>query len=166
MTPEKHVLAQQQNVTSSSTVLPDGRRTEGKTVEEPSKSEPALIPSVQVKTTQQRAPRRKFSTAYKLKILEAYDACSNALARGGLLRKEGLYHSRLSVWRKQRDEGKLGVHTKGKISKPVLANQKLTRENAQLKKKLAQAEAIIELQKKVFDVVGMHILPTESSETN
>lgn len=51
----------------------------------------------------QRAPRRKFSVAYKLQILEAYEACDNALARGALLRKEGLYASRLSTWRKQRD---------------------------------------------------------------
>lgn len=120
---------------------------------------------VQVKA-KQRTPRRKFSTAYKLKILEEYDACDNALSRGALLRKEGIYHSILSTWRKQRDEGKLSTTAKKKTSKVLLSNQKLVRENAQLKKKLLQAEAIIDLQKKVSDLLGAHILPPESSEIN
>lgn len=120
-------------------------------------------PDVQVKSNQ-RAPRRKFSTAYKLKILEEYDACDNTLSRGALLRREGVYHSILSTWRRQRDGGRLSVNSKGKTPKVVLANQQLARENAQLKKKLLQAEAIIELQKKISDLLGTHILPPENSE--
>lgn len=53
----------------------------------------------QVKAT--GTPKRKFTNAYKLKILTAFDACSNALERGALLRREGLYHSRISAWRNQ-----------------------------------------------------------------
>lgn len=71
------------------------------------------IPNPQVTIRGQRSPRRQFSTAYKLQILDAYDACDNALARGALLRKEGLYHARLSTWRKQRDEGKLSLVVRG-----------------------------------------------------
>ena len=47
------------------------------------------------------APRRKFTKAYKLQILSAYDACSNALERGALLRREGLYQGCISAWRNQ-----------------------------------------------------------------
>lgn len=140
-------------------------RPQGKMPAEAPHNIPASIPDVQVKPAQ-RAPRRKFSTAYKLKILETYEACDNALARGALLRKEGLYHSRVNTWRKQRDEGTLGSKVNRKTPASVLASQQLTRENVRLKKKLARAEAIIELQKKVFDLLGTHILPPESSETS
>ena len=54
-------------------------------------------------------PRRKFTKPYKLKILTAYDACSNASERGALLRREGIYHARISSWRKQ-----LGISDGGK----------------------------------------------------
>jgi len=125
----------------------------------------SLVPDVQVKA-RRTAPRRQFSTTYKLKIIEKYDACTNALARGSLLRKEGLYHSLLSNWRKQCDEGKVGNSVQQKTPKTLLINQKLSRENAKLKKQLAQAEAIIDLQKKVSELLGQHILPLETSETS
>ncbi len=162
MTPETQGLAQQDSIQPAG-VLPEGRRPEGKTPAGSPENPPASIPDVQVRA-KEAAPRRKFSAAYKLKILEEYEACDNALARGALLRKEGLYNSRLSAWRKQRDQGKLSAKAKGKIAKSVLVNQKLTRENAQLKKKLDQAQAIIEIQKKVSDLFGTYILPAENSE--
>ncbi len=67
---------------------------------------------------------------------------------------------------RQRDDGNLSVNIKNKPSKTLLLNQKLSKENAQLKKKLLQAEAIIDLQKKVSELFGAHILPTESNEMN
>ncbi len=126
------------------------------------------MPDVQVKTGQ-RAPRRTFSTAYKLKILDAYDTCDNALSRGALLRKEGLYHSRLSTWRKQLASGKLDTTATPSNKKSVNArksNQALKRENQQLQQKLSQAEGIIELQKKIAELFGTHILPPDNSESN
>ena len=125
----------------------------------------SIIPDVQVKAGQ-RAPRRTFSTTYKLNILEAYDACDNALARGALLRQEGLYHARLSAWRKLRHEKKLGAKKEGSVSKAARANQELIRQNNQLKKKLAQAEAVIDLQKKISNLFGTCIPPANSSEDN
>ena len=113
----------------------------------------------QVKAT--RTTKRTFTTAYKLKVLTAYEACDNSLSRGELLRKEGLYSSRISTWRKQRDSGKLGEIQKNKLDKKL---GKLERENNQLRKKLAQAEAVIDLQKKVSELLGNHILPAEMSE--
>lgn len=111
------------------------------------------IPDAQVKPGR-RATRRKFSVAYKVKILAQYEGCTNALARGELLRKEGLYQSRVVAWRKQRDDGKLSAKISGKMPKSMLINQQLARENARLKKQLSHARAIIEIQKKSQDCLG------------
>ena len=69
--------------------------------------------STQVKA---KSPRRKFTTEYKLKFLAAYEACDNSLARGELLRKEGLYQSRITAWRQQRDAGKFSKQAQNKTS--------------------------------------------------
>jgi len=108
------------------------------------------------------APRRKFTKAYKLQILTSYDACSTTLERGALLRREGLYQWSISAWRSQ-----LKINTDGK---KVKSNDRRTdhmaREIEQLKKKLAQAQAVIDLQKKVSELLGTHILSHDSSEVN
>lgn len=155
MTSSNQTLPASANTTQADESSPDKQKSNNKSSSD--------TVDVQVKL-KQYTPRRKFSTAYKLKILEEYDACDNPLSRGALLRREGVYHSILSTWRKQRDEGKLSVKAKKKTSKVLLSNQQLARENAQLKKKLLQAEAIIELQKKISDLLGTHILPPEKSE--
>ena len=115
----------------------------------------------QVKPRKQYAPRRLFDTAYKIRVLAAYDSCDNATERGALLRREGLHHPRIAVWRQQQVNGK-NKFMKGQ--KNAARIDHLIRENEQLKKKMAQAEAIIELQKKVSDLLGTHILSHESSE--
>jgi hypothetical protein len=78
------------------------------------------------------------------------------------LRREGLYHSRISAWRNQ-----LGVNdgSKKNASKTQRTDH-MTREIEQLKTKLAQAQAVIELQKKVSELLGTHILSHDSSEEN
>lgn len=104
--------------------------------------------------------RRTFAKAYKLKILVAYDACINVLERGALLRREGLYQARIACWRKE-------FESTGGVSKTATRTQRtdhLVREVEQLKKKLAQAQAVIDLQKKVSELLGTHILSQESSE--
>ena len=118
------------------------------------------LPDPQVKLPKNSKPRRSFSQSYKKRVLAAFDACSDATERGKLLRREGLYHSRISAWKKQQASGKLDITQEhnGKHIAP-----RLMRENTQLKKKLAQAEAIIELQKKVSELFGEHILPQEMS---
>ena len=114
----------------------------------------------QVKAT--GTPKRKFTNGYKLKILTAYDACSSASERGALLRREGIYRSNLSAWRNL-----LGTNDSQKqtIAKAARIDH-MTREIEQLKKKLAQAQAIIDLQKKVSELLGTHILSHDSSEGN
>ena len=114
----------------------------------------------QVKATSTQ--RRKFTNAYKLQILTSFDACSNSSERGALLRQEGLYHSRISAWRNQ-----LGMNGDGKkATTNTRRTDHMIREIEQLKKKLAQAQAIIDLQKKVSELLGTHILSHDSSEVS
>ena len=115
----------------------------------------------QVKEKKQKAPKRKFSNAYKLQILNALDVCKNGDERAALLRKEGLYYARISMWKKQFQNGQF---TSNKTQKSILLTQQLTREVASLKKKLSQAEAIIDLQKKVSELLSMSILDHDTSE--
>ena len=120
----------------------------------------SAVIDTQVKVKKTYSPRRSFDTAYKLRILSAYDNCDHASERGVLLRKEGLYHARICAWKKQLEHAQ---SKEKKQSKNRLRSDHLARENEQLKRKLSQAEAIIELQKKISDLLGTHILPTESS---
>lgn len=91
----------------------------------------------------------------------AYDACDNSMERAALLRKEGLYHSRITAWRQQQADGKMKTTRSQKKAERI---DHLIRENEQLKRKMAQAEAIIEIQKKVSDLLGTHILSHEDNE--
>jgi transposase-like protein len=115
--------------------------------------------------------RRKFTARYKLEILRLADACKDPGSLGALLRREGLYHSNLITWRRQRDEGTLHAlepkkrGRKAKDPDPLLIeNNKLRRENDQLQKKLKQAELIIDAQKKISQILGITLEPQEHSE--
>ncbi len=106
--------------------------------------------------------RRRFALEYKVGILAEADACTEMGQVGELLRREGLYSSHLSNWRRQRDDGVLaGLRPKrrGRRSKPknLLAdeNELLQRENGRLKEKLRQAELIIDVQKKVSEMLSI-----------
>jgi len=94
----------------------------------------------------EKKPRRKFTAAYKLRILEEFDACMNIGEKGALLRREGLYHSNICTWRRQRAEGQLqGLSPKkrGRKAKKVnpLATKvaQLERENRKLVEQLSKA---------------------------
>ena len=97
--------------------------------------------------------RRAFSADYKLSILAEYDACSESGEKGALLRREGLYSSLLTDWRRQHRQGLLKVsagRSDGGRGGPSLSEMaKLKAENERLRTKLTQAEVIIEVQGKV-----------------
>lgn len=106
--------------------------------------------------------RRQFTAKYKLSILQQADACKDSGGIGALLRREGLYSSHLTDWRRQRDEGSLAALTpkhRGRKPAPVdpvaLENERLRKENARLEKRLKQAELIIDVQKKVSQILGV-----------
>ncbi len=106
-----------------------------------------------------RAKRRQFSAQYKLRILTEADQCTQRGEIGALLRREGLYSSHLTTWRKQRDQGQLQGLTpqkRGRKPDPQAAElARLQRENAQLRRRLEQAELIIDVQKKVAQMLGL-----------
>lgn len=111
-----------------------------------------------------KAQRRRLTTAYKLRILSEADACSKPGELGALLRREGLYHSSLQDWRRKRDEGAFGALAPRKRGPKSAADPELVRELtkqnrriAQLEKKLAQAELIIDIQKKVSVLLGIDL---------
>jgi transposase len=116
------------------------------------------------------AMRRRFTAEEKLRIVEEADGCIEPGEVGALVRREGIYSSYLSRWRQARDEGQLtalGPQQRG--AKPVtdaaVAREvaRLRRENEQLRKRLVQAETIIEVQKKLSQLLG---LSPEESESN
>ncbi|MCK4470160.1 MAG: transposase [Anaerolineae bacterium] len=107
-----------------------------------------------------RAKRRQFAAEYKLRILEEADNCTEPGQIGALLRREGLYSSHLSTWRRQRDQGlvqALSPKKRGRNRKDELEREvaQLQREKKQLQASLEQAEIIIEVQKKLSRLLGL-----------
>jgi len=115
-----------------------------------------------------KAKRRQFSIAYKKRILAEADGCSEAGQIGSILRREGLYSSHLSTWRRQRERGKLdGSGTNRGRPAQSGSEQELARlrqENERLQQRLAQAEAIIDVQKKVSQLIGLTLADSRSDE--
>ena len=112
--------------------------------------------------------RRRFTAEYKRSIVERADACVDAGAISALLRQEGLYSSHLSVWRRQAQQGQLaalGAKRGRKAHDPLIEeNRKLQAANQRLEKRLADAELIIEVQKKLAALLGRPI--PENNEGN
>ena len=118
-----------------------------------------------------RAQRRRFSAAYKLRIVEEADGCSKLGEIGALLRREGLYSSHLVEWRRARAQGLLDAlapKRRGPKSDPDRAlkkrNAQLEREVARLSKKLETAQTILEVQGNVSRLLGL-TMPTNGSDS-
>jgi transposase-like protein len=108
------------------------------------------------------AKRRSFSKAEKLRILAAADACVAPGDIGALLRREGIYSSHLATWRKQRQLAGLAMLVEGKRGpkvKPGAAQDRLVlqlqSEVERLRGKLAKADLIIDVQKKLSILLGL-----------
>lgn len=119
----------------------------------------------------QRPVRRRFTVDYKQRILTEVDAAADTRTIGRILRREGLYSSHLTTWRKTRDQSqRAALEPKKRGPKPSPKNPlqaevtKLTRENARLNKKLRRAELIIDLQKKVSQILGITLPVLEESD--
>jgi transposase-like protein len=118
-----------------------------------------------------RARRRKFTAEFKLSILRAADACRESGGIGALLRKNGLYSSHLSTWRQERDQAAAGAlerkrGPRGKVKDARQAEvDELRKEVEDLRRRLAQATAIIEVQKKVSEIFGV-TLPKPPNDEN
>lgn len=121
-------------VTTTVTPVSDAVRVEG-------------VPDPQVA---ERAKRRSYSAKYKAAILAEYEAADRD-GRGALMRREGLYSSLLSEWRKQRDKGGLEALGKPRGRPPA---DRVDRENARLKAKVAKLEAELDTSRRVIEVQG------------
>lgn len=116
-----------------------------------------------------KAKRRQFTAEYKLRIVREADACTEPGQIGSLLRREGLYSSYLSTWRRQREEGQLQALSskkRGRKGQDPSAEElaQLQRENERLRARLEQAEIIIDVQKKLSKLLGLTMDKTESDE--
>jgi transposase len=99
----------------------------------------------------ERAKRRRFSAEYKLRILRQADACTRPGEIGTLLRREGLYTSHLTAWRKQRDAGALEALDRTRGRKPA---DRRDAENAALRRRLERVEAELLKARRVIEVQG------------
>ena len=119
-------------------------------------------PDPEVRATRSR---RRFTVEYKQGILREAEACRGSKQIGALLRREGLYSSHLGAWKRQLSQA---PKRRGrKPTDPLLAqvieeNRKLKQENARTLRRLARAETIIDIQKKVSTLLGIPLNQNES----
>ena len=112
-------------------------------------------------------PPRTYPAAYKLRILAEYEQLDKA-GKGALLRREGLYTSLISEWRKQRDKGALAALGQAKrrgrppVDPVARQNARLRRDNARLRDQLARQAKVIEVQGELSALLGK--LATSSDE--
>jgi transposase len=117
-----------------------------------------------------KVQRRQFTAEYRRRILKEADACKKPGAVGALLRREGLYSSHLVNWRRQRDQGELAAgRARKRGPAPKLIDPRVRQlevENRRLQRKLARAETIITLQKKVAEILGIPLKPLDIDESD
>jgi transposase len=116
-----------------------------------------------------KTQRRRFTAAYKRRILREADACGEPGESGALLRREGLYSSRLTQWRQHREAGTLEALSRPR-GRQVSAGKTpaerivtLEREHARLRQRRHQAEAWLEIPKKVSELLGIPLTPAPSA---
>ena len=127
----------------------------------------AKIPDPEVNA---KARRRQFSSEYKRHMLQEAASCDSG-GIAALLRREGLYSSHLTTWRRQREQGEirgLEPHKRGRKAIPrnplIAENDRLQRENKRMGQRLRQAEIIIDVQKKLCEILGLTVPPIEPNE--
>ena len=113
--------------------------------------------------------RRRYTVAFKLRLIEEADACLIPGALASLLRREGIYFSTLQDFRKQKARGDLGdTNPTNKAAKPPAPDAQThkdlaasERENRRLRRELEKARALLDLQKKVSELMGLSLDPQE-----
>ena len=130
----------------------------------------ALAMPVQQTEVLAKAVRRRFSAKDKVRILKLADACSQPGELGALLRKEGIYSSYLTSWREARDRGELeALSPKKRGPRPTVPDPRdkkiaeLERGLAKAEARAKRAEALVEVQKKVAELLGIQ-LPQRDEE--
>lgn len=169
----KDLAQQAEETTVGDTERSGGERSEAprsggsSTVERMSAASPQGVPDPEVVA---QPKRRRFTAEYKLRILREVDRCKGTGEIGALLRREGLYSSHLVLWRRQREEAaqaQLKARKRGPKSKAQDPRVKqLEREKARLERRLKHAETIIEIQKKVHELLGIPLKNLDSDEND
>ena len=113
-----------------------------------------------------RTRRRSFSVAYRRRIVQEADGCHEAGQVGALLRREGLYSSHLTTWRRQRKRGEWDDRQGRKANQEAQATEtaRLRRENDRLRRQLSQAELIITAQKKLAQALEQTLMGPDENE--
>lgn len=113
--------------------------------------------------------RRRFTVEYKARIVREADACTGHGQIGALLRREGLFSSQLAQWRKAYQRGALAALRDDKRGRkqtkhPLeVENERLKKKNTQLEQRLSQAEVIIDIQKKLSQILRCNQSSDEST---
>src|SRR4051812_18066101 len=128
----------------------------------PAVADPEVVP---------KARRRIFTAAYKQKILAEADAAAGSGNIGEVLRREGLYSSMLTNWRKERETAILNAFSQKRGPEPkhnqlTAENEKLRKQNRRLEEELRRAEIIIDVQKKVAMLLGRPLPPIPETENS
>jgi len=117
----------------------------------------------------EKAKRRQYSAEYKQRILREAETSRATGEIGAMLRREGLYSSHLTTWRRQCERGELeglSPQKRGpKADAQAIELGKLKRENERLRERLRKAELIIEVQKKVSQILGVALPESDQDET-
>ena len=117
-----------------------------------------------------KAKRRRFTAEYKLRILREVDRAKEPGEVGAILRREGLYSSLLSVWRRDRDrvaKADLGTRKRGPKAKVVDPKVKqLEREIAKLRRRNERVELMLSIQKKASELLGIPLNSHEPDEND
>lgn len=126
---------------------------------------PAPVSALADPEVREHPSRRRFTAAYKLRILQEADSCTAPGQLGALLRREGLYSSHLVSWRRQREAGALAALGQHRGRKPAdrdaIELARLRQENTRLTRRLEVAETVIAIQKKVSSLLGITLEPDE-----
>ena len=148
---------------------PDAAGTEGarRATGVPAAVAPRGVPDPMVSD---KPRRRRFTAEYKLRILREADRCKAPGEVGALLRREGLYSSLLSVWRRERDQvakSALAAKKRGPKARVVDPRMKqLERENAKLRRRLQRTELMLEIQKKASEMLGIPLRTLDDDEND
>ena len=130
---------------------------------------PVPIPDPEVP---EKPRRRQFTAEYKRSIVAQAEACRDDGSIGALLRRQGLYSSHLTTWRRQKEQGELDALTPKRRGRKSTANplaqenQRLHAQVAHLSRRLQQAELIIDVQKKVSALLGISLPEVKNGEEN
>ena len=143
----------------------EGARSATGVTEAEAPSRPRLARQVPDPEVPAKAQRRKFTAEYKLGIVREAERCKEPGEIGALLRREGLYSSLLTAWRREVEQGtRVALRSKKRGPKARVVDprvKEVERENARLRKRLEHAELIIAVQKKISALLG---IPLESPD--